>query len=108
MVNIVPVRFSQIFLCAAGFRTGVRYPGINDYNGDLVEAPAQRTVKSDHIVDSDQLPTAVAATARGMDKFVQQAVLFPAESPLQDDVDPQNPLHTVQDDADHQNRLHTV
>ena len=75
MVNIVPTRFSQTFLCAVGFRPGGRYPGINDYDGDLVEAPEQRTV------ERDQLPTAVAATGRSIDKIVQ-AVLFPAESPL--------------------------
>ncbi|MAR84107.1 MAG: hypothetical protein CMF55_04885 [Legionellales bacterium] len=94
MVTILPVRHTQICLCAVGFRPGVRYPGINDYNGDLVEARAQRTVESDNIVDSDQLPTAVAATARSMGKIVQ-AVLFPAASPTQDGVDPQNPLYTV-------------
>ena len=81
MVNIAPVRFSQTFLCEVEFRPGGRYPGINDYDGDLVEAPEQRTVKSDHTVERDQLRTAVAATGRRMDKIVQ-AVLFPAKCPL--------------------------
>ena len=51
-------------------------------------------MESDHIVERDQLPTAVAATGRSMDIIVQ-AVLFAAESPLQDEVDYQNPLYTV-------------
>ena len=64
-----------------GFRPAGRYPGINDYDRGLVEAPEQRTVERDHIVERDQLPTAVAATGRSIDKIVQ-AVLSPAESPL--------------------------
>ena len=94
LITITPVRLSQICLCAVGFRPGVRYSGINDIDGHLVEALAKRFVKSDHIVDTDHLPTADLVIGRCIDQAVQ-GVLFSAECCPRDDDYPQNPLRMV-------------